>query len=157
MSKLGRLQGTPWHVGALSREEGDPRRHRSYCVNYDKAQKFCTVKNMRCMGATHCDEYVDSTNCIENVDEALYTKSNENIKGRKLLSIADIYPGKFVLQKIEQSEFEAEKQYYIKHGCFSGSVVIKLCVSKYYIEDGYLYFYTAKKMGHKSISCIVRH
>ena len=156
MSKLDRMQGTPWHIGALSRQEGDPRRHRAYCANYDKDQKYCMIKNMRCMGSAHCDEYKDSTNCLEKIDEEIGESSSNPCSGRKMIPIGDVYPGKFVLQKIEPAEIETEKRYYSKHGSFSGNVVVKLCVSKYYIDDGYLYYCTAKKMGHKKIYCVIR-
>lgn len=157
MSKLNRMQRTPWHIDALSREQGDPRRHRSYCVHYDKTQKHCNVMNMRCMGSAHCDEYVDSTNYpVTAEDNASETSQIYSVE-RKLIPIKDVYPGRFILQDIKMSEVEFEKQHYHKHGCFSGNIVIELCVSKYYIQDGYLYYYTAKQMGHEEVTCIIKH
>ncbi len=60
MPGTGNLQGTPWHVEKITRAEGDERRHRSYCVNYDKNAKHCNITHSGCWGASHCDHYCRS-------------------------------------------------------------------------------------------------
>ena len=57
MSRLGEMQGTPWHVEKFTREEGDARRHRSHCIHYDKGSKHCDVTGAGCWGASHCQRY----------------------------------------------------------------------------------------------------
>ena len=57
MSRLSEMQGTPWHVEKFTRQEGDERRHRSYCVHYDKALKYCELTCGGCWGASHCNQY----------------------------------------------------------------------------------------------------
>ena len=56
MAGLNRLTGTPWHVDRFARKEGDPRRHRSRCANYDPVEKSCCFRT-RCIGSAHCDSY----------------------------------------------------------------------------------------------------
>ena len=57
MSRLGEMQGTPWHVEKFTRKEGDARRHRSHCIHYDKGSKHCDVTGVGCRGASHCQRY----------------------------------------------------------------------------------------------------
>ena len=59
MSKLGQLQGSPWHVEKFSRKPGDKRRHRSRCINYNRSKEFCSVQIGRCVGAAHCRYYAE--------------------------------------------------------------------------------------------------
>ena len=40
MSDMCKIQGTPWHVGRYTRQEGDERRHKSNCVYYRKRINF---------------------------------------------------------------------------------------------------------------------
>lgn len=49
------MQGTPWHIETLRRREGDKRRHKSNCDNYEKG--ICKYYNFRCPGSAHCNKY----------------------------------------------------------------------------------------------------
>lgn len=51
---------TPWHIEKMVREEGDERRHRTYCANYNKDTKYCRYFLSVCRGTAHCKHYVDS-------------------------------------------------------------------------------------------------
>ena len=57
MSKLGQMQGSPWHVEKLSRKPGSKRRHRNRCINYNRSKEYCSVQIGRCIGAAHCRYY----------------------------------------------------------------------------------------------------
>ena len=57
MGDMKKIQGTPWHVEVLGRNEGDERRHRSRCVHYDVNTKMCTYRDSWCFGSRHCDWY----------------------------------------------------------------------------------------------------
>ena len=60
MSKLGQLQGSPWHTEKFSRKPGDKRRHRNRCAHYNRAQEFCEKEVGRCRDAAHCRFYYES-------------------------------------------------------------------------------------------------
>lgn len=51
------LTGTPWHIEKMVREEGDPRRHRSRCRFFRKADAYCTSQRRKCPGSAHCSRY----------------------------------------------------------------------------------------------------
>lgn len=53
---LNQLTGTPWHKEKWTRDEDDPRRHRSRCV-YHRRDNKCLYHKMNCYGSAHCDEY----------------------------------------------------------------------------------------------------
>ena len=55
---LGKLQGTPWHVGYVTKKENDPRRHRSRCYYYQTDGSCFWHKH--CIGSAHCSEYKDT-------------------------------------------------------------------------------------------------
>lgn len=64
---LGRLQGTPWHVGYVTKKENDPRRHRSRCAHY-RTDGSCRFHS-HCIGSAHCADYEDT---ILNKDKKEY-------------------------------------------------------------------------------------
>ena len=51
------ISGTPWHVEKFTRADGDPRRHRSRCIFYDKANKLYAKTVGKCYGTAHCKYY----------------------------------------------------------------------------------------------------
>lgn len=51
------MTGTSWHIEKFTREEGDPRRHRSRCIHYDKRTKECHFRSGKCIGSAHCMYY----------------------------------------------------------------------------------------------------
>ena len=61
-NNLNQRMGTPSHIEYLKMADGDKRRHRSRCVEYDKKKEVCMcVKSpyftIRCGGASHCKYY----------------------------------------------------------------------------------------------------
>lgn len=61
-NNLNQRMGTPSHIEYLKMADGDKRRHRARCVEYDKKKEVCMcVKSpyftMRCGGASHCKYY----------------------------------------------------------------------------------------------------
>lgn len=78
MSKTSILTGNPWHVEKMVREEGDDRRHRTYCRNYNKECKRCSYYLGDCRGAAHCSHYIDnrvSSQRQETVENNSHIKS----------------------------------------------------------------------------------
>lgn len=66
MSKLGQMQGSPWHINKFTRKPGDKRRHRSRCINYNSSEEYCSKQVGRCVGAAHC-RYYDEEGIQKNV------------------------------------------------------------------------------------------
>ena len=63
-NNLNQRMGTPSHIEYLKMADGDKRRHRSRCVEYDKKKEVCMcVKSpyftIRCGGASHCKYYAE--------------------------------------------------------------------------------------------------
>lgn len=78
MSDMCKIQGTPWHVGRFTRQEGDERRHKSNCVYYRKKDKFCTKHHGECYGSAHCDYYERKQDASkEDVLEVLTKRRND--------------------------------------------------------------------------------
>lgn len=50
-----RLTGTPWHIEALSSNDG--KRHRSRCVYYSKSSNYCRYHRETCRGPSYCSIY----------------------------------------------------------------------------------------------------
>ena len=50
-----KLTGTVWHVESLERK--DNRRHSHRCIHYDKKDKRCDKKVLKCEGARFCEYY----------------------------------------------------------------------------------------------------
>lgn len=55
------LTGTPWHIEKMTREEGDPRRHRARCRFFRKKDSYCTLHKRKCSGSAHCSRYKEGT------------------------------------------------------------------------------------------------
>ena len=81
MAGPNQLQGTPWHVEIVGKEEGDPRRHRSRCKYYFRKNKeaHCVYRGGRCIGSAHCGNYKVGPHIIDS-EETLKPKGPANKK-----------------------------------------------------------------------------
>ncbi len=63
------LSGTPWHVGYLSMEDGDYRRDKRRCKNFELGK--CMIIRAPCLGSSHCPKYSEiySRNALINMDK----------------------------------------------------------------------------------------
>lgn len=157
MSKLGRMQGTPWHIEHMRRKEGDPRRHKANCVHYYKKHNYCLIRNTDCMGSAHCMEYKDGKNCSPELkNENKSCSMPIKYDSTKLIPMVSIISVKDKFKNPTAEELEREREYYCRHGRFSGNVTVYCYNNKYYVEKGYLYFCVAKLMGKKEINCKVK-
>lgn len=64
--------GTPSHVGYLKMKEGDKRRHRARCAEYDSKKKVCMCVQspyftIHCGGASQCKFYYENTKCSSDI------------------------------------------------------------------------------------------
>lgn len=51
------MQGTPYHVEALRRNEDDPRRYWGRCRLVDFNTQMCLLRGRKCTFCTRCDMY----------------------------------------------------------------------------------------------------
>lgn len=68
-ASLSRNMGTPSHVEYLHMAEGDKKRHKSRCIEYDKKNSTCRcVKSpyytSRCGGSSHCQYYKEKSSTM---------------------------------------------------------------------------------------------
>ena len=68
-ASLSRIMGTPSHVEYLHMAEGDRKRHKSRCIEYDKRSATCRcVKSpyytSRCGGSSHCQYYKEKSSIM---------------------------------------------------------------------------------------------
>ena len=68
-ASLSRNMGTPSHVEYLHMAEGDKKRHKSRCIEYDKKNSTCRcVKSpyytSHCGGSSHCPYYKEKDSII---------------------------------------------------------------------------------------------
>lgn len=68
-ASLSRNMGTPSHVEYLHMAEGDKKRHKSRCIEYDKRSATCRcVKSpyytSRCGGSSHCQYYKEKSSIM---------------------------------------------------------------------------------------------
>lgn len=54
-----RLPDTPWHIGYVTKDEDDPRRHKARCV-YNDGRKCRNVYMLECCGSAHCRFYAET-------------------------------------------------------------------------------------------------
>lgn len=78
------LTGTPWHVDRFTRDEDDPKRHRSRCIYYDKTHtvNFRCEKRGKCIGSAHCEFYYEKRHSLpeEKPKTKQFTKSKQQTK-----------------------------------------------------------------------------
>ena len=73
------LQGTPWHVEKIGREEGDPRRDKRKCKYYRKGEyNTCEYNIDACKGSAHCGNYVE-----RKLDDELSDEISKSLVGSK--------------------------------------------------------------------------
>ncbi len=74
---VSNLEGTPWHVERMHREEGDERRHKKRCKHYSQKDNFCTHNILRCKGSAHCDSYVQMSDSAFKKMQTIKTVSKK--------------------------------------------------------------------------------
>lgn len=153
MSVLNRMTGIPWHVEKYTRQEGDDRRHRSRCIYYDKKEKHCSKTYSVCYGASHCNYYDELYN--DEIDitpvPVKEDKNTQDFIGIQMLSMDLISVDKKKFKLPSQDKIDAVIDYYNQHGKLDKPISVSCKGDKYWLEDKYLRYYVAKKMGLKEI------
>ena len=102
MSKSKYLTGTSWHVEYMTRQEGDPKRHKSRCIYYIAKSKSCERRNGICIGSAHCMDYKEKIHEAiqdENIISPNLIKHFDGIKEIPIELIAVKYSKKTSLNK----------------------------------------------------------
>ena len=151
---IERMVGSPWHVEKMVRQEGDPRRHRSRCIYYDKKNSHCPKVVGKCVGAAHCTYYEEE--CIDEISIPKHVVAEKDaFQGIKMIAMADIeVSDKFKLPSKEK--IDAVIQYYKECGKIDKPVSVSCHGKKYKLEDKYLRYYVAKQLGLKKIPARIR-
>lgn len=76
MSKSPVINGTPWHVEIMRKDEDDQRRHPSHCIYYGKKHECTNGKSpyyiLKCGGAARCNFFKE---------EQIIVQEKVNLKG----------------------------------------------------------------------------
>lgn len=146
MGKSSYLTGMPWHVEKYVRQEDDPRRHRSRCLNYSKNTKFCVFMRGQCIGAAHCLHYKEKQE--EYLDlEKHETASSLKFEGVKEIPLCQIEIDHSRAEEPKPSKVTELITYYRQNGSLDKPIIVSVKGQGYYLEDKYLRYYVAKLLG----------
>ena len=155
MTKVKNLAGSPWHKEFLHMDEDDHKRDRRRCIYYVKDEKHCTYQNTVCFGATHCKNYKEYEKVTEvksdsKPKEKSLNSKNKIFKGTEYILISEVIINRNFLPP-NKSKVEQAIEYYRKNGELEKAIYVTLKNDKYVLEDKYLMYYVAKKLGLVSI------
>ena len=143
-----RMVGIPWHVEKMARKYGDPRRHRSRCIYFTRSTSYCSKVCGKCRGAAHCDYYEEDENVKEQIEKK--PKKLANFEGVKMIFVADIWVKRH-FHLPSQEKVDAVIKHYKEYGEIDKPIVVSCDGSRYILEDKYLRYYVAKKLGLQKI------
>lgn len=147
-----KLTGTAWHVERMTRQEGDPRRHKSRCIYYASKSKSCDYNNGACIGSAHCMKYKERI--VEEKQSEIVNSPNpvKHFDGIKEISIDLITVNPSIAKKPKQEKVDALIEYYRNNGSLDKPIIVSIQDDLYLLEDKYLRYYVAKEIGLKSIA-----
>lgn len=157
MKKFVNMSGTPWHVGFLTKDEGDPKRHRGRCVHFDKETKYCSKCHFNCIGSAHCRFYVEKVKEEKPYidDRSLYPKKElKSLKepakpfvGIKNIKLSDVEIDPYKFKKPSKEKVDNLIEYYKQYATLDKPIIVSCEGTKYALQDKYLRFYVAEKLG----------
>lgn len=156
MAGVSELTGTPWHTEKMLRKEGDPRRHRSMCIYFEKESEYCEKRFMKCVGSAHCDYYCTSRKRVratrsDSSPKKKVSRPARPFQGIKMIARKDIYLGESQYKEPSHQKIKKLIEYYEKHGTMDEPVVVVCQDDKYLLKDKYLRYYVAEKLGLEKI------
>lgn len=77
-SDLGKLQGSPWHVGYVRMKENDSRRDKRRCLYYHSEENYCSRYGAKCHGSSHCSQYCTTLNRKKSAMNEYWEKKHFN-------------------------------------------------------------------------------
>ena len=151
MSKSKYLTGTPWHVECMTRQEGDPKRHKSRCIYYIAKSKSCERRNGICIGSAHCMDYKEKIHEAIQDENIISTNLIKHFDGIKEIPIELIAVKHSKIKKPKQEKVDTLIEYYRNNGRLDKPIIVSIQDDSYLLEDKYLRYYVAKKLGLKTI------
>ena len=151
MGKSKYMTGTPWHVEKFTRQEDDPRRHRSRCIHYDSDSKHCSYRCGQCVGSAHCSHYKEKVVATVNPTPQEKPTVSMEFAGVKEIPMSQVVIDYSKAKEPTKSKVDGLVAYYRKNGSLDKPIIVSVQGDKYQLEDKYLRYYVAKKLGLKSI------
>lgn len=105
-----RLPDTPWHIGYVTKDEDDPRRHKSRCV-YNDGRKCLNTNVTECCGSAHCRFYAETEEAARRYQEGMKIKNFRPFAGVIYERRASVLDAK---KKNEEKPIEAHDNKTIK-------------------------------------------
>ncbi len=134
MSFGNMIQGTPWHVGFSDKlSEDENRRHKVSCIFYDSKKQFCKYHMHKCIGSSHCDEYV--------------SEYDKNIKINEIEKSYEILNGEY--QPFNNIEIRYNKKIYSSNLLQAIKIYIDNYINRKSINNSYLNFIKVLKIEEK--------
>lgn len=152
MGKSRILTGTVWHTEKFVRQEGDPRRHRSRCINYNSETKHCSYMCGQCVGSAHCSHYKERIIPQPAPNVKPQEKPRMDFSGVKEIPMSQIEINLDKARKPGKEKVDNLIAYYKQNGKLDKPIVVSVQGGKYLLEDKYLRYYVAKQLNLKTIS-----
>ena len=151
MKGIKHMTGTPWHVEKFTRQEDDPKRHRSRCVHYESASKYCSYRCGQCVGSAHCSQYKEKDSIMKEQSTPVKERNSMHFVGIREIPMELIVIDFCIVKEPKKSKVDALIAYYKENGTLDKPIVVSVWKDKYLFEDKYLRYYVAKKLGLKTI------
>lgn len=137
----------------------DERRHRKWCEHYRKEDGQCCKTFSKCGGSAHCKNYkvVHFANDYKppqpqkKTEEACQTNYKRPFSGIQLIAMADIIMPMNKFYPPSPAKVAELQGYYQEYGTLDRPVIVSCFGEKYRLEDQYLQYCVAKKIGLKEI------
>lgn len=132
---LGKISGTPWHVGFVHMDSDDHKRDKRLCIHYG-GNNTCKGKFKSCIGSSHCDFYKEKPKSAEHktTNKPIH---NKPVKPKELVSIECSIP---LGESIETSD--GNYGFLVKYKNKTMTILINgnecKYVYPYAFQDGYL-------------------
>lgn len=148
-----KLTGAPWHTEFLHMAEGDTPRDRRRCIHYQKGN-HCVVRSSTCIGSSPCTKYKEplvAPKPPQPVQPKPQAPKCPEFSGVKNIRIADIEIDTAKFKKPSNMKIKQMVENYNKAGKMDKPIVVSCSNGKYKLEDKYLRYYVAKKLGLSEI------
>ena len=144
-----KLTGSPWHTEFLHMAEGDKPRDKRRCI-YHQKDNHCTVRSSTCIGSSHCTKYEELPAApvpLGQVQPKPQPKRPLEFSGVQNIRIADIEIDTAKFKKPSDKKIKQMIENFKKTGMMDKPIVVSCGKTKYKLEDKYLRYYVAKKLG----------
>lgn len=141
------INGTPWHVEVIGPK--DEKRNKSRCIYFSRTNGrdgYCFIKCCRCIGSSHCEQYRE-----HSLGAPPEIEKPRAFQGIKKIKMSDISLGNKNWGKPSKDKVEELKDYYLEQGELDKPILVSCKGDKYVLEDKYLRWYVANKLGLEEI------